>query len=192
MKTVNEQGIISLRGHVVIRDVTSGEIILDKHNDINNANMIASIVGSLSGDTTPRKITHLAFGNAGSSITNSGAINYKAPNTDNANGTLYNETLRRELSPSDEDNKISTAPDINDSNTQDILIEVTLGYGDSDLSGQSVLDNSTNFTGDFIFDEIGIVNEQGEFLTHIVFHPIEKSTNRKLVIEYTVRIKVGS
>lgn len=192
METVNETTTISLRGHVIIRDEATGEIVLDKHNDINNFNMISSIVASLSGDTTSREITHLALGNAGSSITSSGAINYKATNTNTASGTLYNETFRRAISSSDPDNNINIIPDINDPNAQDMLVTVTLNYDDLDLIGQSTLDNSTDFTSDFIFDEIGLVNAQGEFLTHIVFHPIEKSANRKLVIEYTVRIKVGS
>lgn len=192
METVKETSTISLRGHVVIRDYDSGEVLLDKHNDINNINMVASIVSAMSNDPTARYINDLALGNGGAIINSAGAINYRSPNTKIAEGTLYNETLRRTISISDSDNNIDVAPDINDENVQDIVVTVTLDYNDADLVGQGAIDNNVDPEGDFIFDELGLVNAQGEFLTHIVFHPIEKSANRKLVIEYTVRFKVGS
>jgi hypothetical protein len=37
-----------------------------------------------------------------------------------------------------------------------------------------------------------LVTDSGHFLTHIVFHPIQKSMNRKIQVIYTLRISAGS
>jgi len=55
------------------------------------------------------------------------------------------------------------------------------------------LDTASNYetAGEFVFDEIALVTESGNFLTHLIFHPIQKSKNRKLEILYTLRIRAG-
>jgi len=54
-------------------------------------------------------------------------------------------------------------------------------------------DNAGDFDteGNFVFDEIALVTEAGTYLTHLIFHPIQKSKNRKLEILYTIRIRAG-
>jgi len=54
------------------------------------------------------------------------------------------------------------------------------------------LDNANNLTDDFIFDELGLRTQAGTFLTHVVFHPVQKSANRKIQVLYTIRITAGS
>ena len=45
----------------------------------------------------------------------------------------------------------------------------------------------------FVFDELGLKsydpNGTGKLLTHVVFHPVQKSLNRLLQIDYTVRVQ---
>ena len=50
-----------------------------------------------------------------------------------------------------------------------------------------------NLDGNFVFDELGIKSYNpagaGKLLTHVIFHPVQKSLNRLLQIDYTVRIQ---
>ena len=72
----------------------------------------------------------------------------------------------------------------------DIVITSTLDY--TEPAAQATVDNSTNLTGNFAFDEIGLITETGSYISHIIFHPIEKSANRKIQVIYTIRIRAGS
>ena len=46
--------------------------------------------------------------------------------------------------------------------------------------------------GTYVFDELGLYTDgdSGIPLTHIIFHPVEKSANRVLQIKYTVRVQL--
>ena len=71
---------------------------------------------------------------------------------------------------------------------------VTLEFGEP--GGQAAFDNSTNTEGVYVFDELGIkaTPELGEsagtglLLTHVIFHPVQKSLNRIIEVVYTIRI----
>ena len=52
--------------------------------------------------------------------------------------------------------------------------------------------NATNQNGTFIFDELGLYTATGNLLTHIIFHPIQKSANRQIQVIYTVRVRAGA
>lgn len=71
----------------------------------------------------------------------------------------------------------------------DILITCLLDYGEP--LGQEAFDNSVNMDGNFVFDELGLKSYnpdgEGKLLTHVVFHPVQKSLNRLLQIDYTIR-----
>jgi hypothetical protein len=67
-----------------------------------------------------------------------------------------------------------------------------LDYGEP--AGQQAFDNSTNFNGEFVFDELGLKAWKGAsddltLITHVIFHPVQKSLNRQIQIDYTVRIQ---
>ena len=71
----------------------------------------------------------------------------------------------------------------------DVIITCTLDY--SEPAGQDALDDTADQEGDYVFDEIGLVSQQGRLLTHLIFHPVQKSGNRKIQVVYTVRITAG-
>jgi hypothetical protein len=60
-------------------------------------------------------------------------------------------------------------------------------------SGQLAFDNSSNLDGQYVFDELGLVGYDSTgneiLLTHVIFHPVQKSLNRMIQIDYTVRIQ---
>ena len=67
-----------------------------------------------------------------------------------------------------------------------------LDYGDG--AGQEAFDNTSNNKTNFVFDELGLKgkgpdNTEGKLLTHVIFHPVQKSLNRLIQIDYTVRIQ---
>ena len=72
-----------------------------------------------------------------------------------------------------------------------MFITCLLDYGEP--SGQDAFDNSTNADGTYIFDELGLksysTTGNSRLLTHVIFHPVQKSLNRLIQIDYTVRIQ---
>jgi len=72
-----------------------------------------------------------------------------------------------------------------------VFVTCLLDYGEP--SGQSAFDNTTNNNGDFVFDELGLKSfsstGNSQLLTHVIFHPVQKSLNRLIQIDYTVRIQ---
>jgi len=75
----------------------------------------------------------------------------------------------------------------------DILISCLLDYGEP--SGQSAFDTASDQNSQFVFDELGLKSystdgpNAGLLLTHVIFHPVQKSLNRLIQIDYTVRIQ---
>jgi hypothetical protein len=78
----------------------------------------------------------------------------------------------------------------------DILVQCLLDYGEP--SGQAAFDNSTQTDSEYVFDELGLLANYGtdvsgvqttRLLTHVIFHPVQKSLNRQIQIDYTVRIQ---
>jgi hypothetical protein len=76
----------------------------------------------------------------------------------------------------------------------DILVSCLLDFGEPE--GQAAFDNATNSnTSDYVFDELGLRSYSaegpgmGDLLTHVIFHPVQKSLNRMIQIDYTVRIQ---
>jgi hypothetical protein len=72
-----------------------------------------------------------------------------------------------------------------------VLITCLLDYGEP--SGQDAFDTATDQNSLYVFDELGLkgysASGTGNLLTHVVFHPVQKSLNRLIQIDYTVRIQ---
>ena len=89
MKTLNENSNVKVEGHVVITDIDSGEVLLDKYNAINFQNFAFAVAQAMSGGTT-YAVNKLAFGYGGTSIdSGTGAITYNAPQVTGTSGSLY-------------------------------------------------------------------------------------------------------
>lgn len=191
-------------GYVKIRDKKTNEILFDGQNAVHFGNIAASMVKALAGDETGQ-VRYMAFGNGGTRIASDGEIIYKEPNVSiirNNTDSLYNETFHKEIDQSLQ-NKISVI--LGSTNFSDLKTTVTLTFDESNLN-QGIIDRGTSLAdgskGASVFDELalytgapgitGLLSESSAtMITHLVFHPIEKSTNRELEIEYTLRIEMG-
>jgi hypothetical protein len=75
----------------------------------------------------------------------------------------------------------------------DVLVSCLLDFGEP--SDQSAFDNATNSESAYVFDELGLKSfstegpNTGMLLTHVIFHPVQKSLNRLIQIDYTIRIQ---
>jgi hypothetical protein len=75
----------------------------------------------------------------------------------------------------------------------DVLVSCLLDFGEP--SDQAAFDNATNLEGSYVFDELGLKAFSAEgpntglLLTHVIFHPVQKSLNRLIQIDYTIRIQ---
>jgi hypothetical protein len=198
MSTINYQ--LKIEGFVKISDPVTGEIYVDKKNAIHYENMSESIADTLS-NRGYGGIFKMAFGNGGASIDSTGIITYLPPNTTGQNAALYNQTYEKIV---DDTSVLNTDPARNKMVVShvigkvysDIVVQCLLDYGEP--SGQSAFDNSTQLESTYTFDEIGLLadygtdtagNDQTRLLTHVIFHPVQKSLNRQIQIDYTVRIQ---
>lgn len=187
-------------GFLKIYDPNNGEIFVDKHNAINYENMSEAIADTLSSRGYG-EIYQMAFGNGGASVDETGVITYLPPNTVGQNAALYNQTYAKIVDDTSVFNLDPTRNKMTVSHTTgkvytDILVQCLLDYGEP--SGQDAFDNSTQTDSSYIFDELGLLANYGtdEFgnvltrlLTHVIFHPVQKSLNRQIQIDYTVRIQ---
>jgi hypothetical protein len=193
-------GLLKIEGFVKIFDPNNGEIFVDKKNAIHYENMSISLAQTLSNRTSAQGggwIYEMAFGNGGSSVDPTGIITYLPPNTTGINADLYNETYAKVVndnSAADTDPTNNYMEVIHTSGKvyTDILVSCLLDYGEP--PGQQAFDNSTNFNGEYVFDELGLKAWAGSatdlrLLTHVIFHPVQKSLNRQIQIDYTVRIQ---
>lgn len=191
----NETGGVHFEGHIKIFDPETKEVFIDKRNAIHYENMSVAMVNSLSrqGKGT---IYEMVFGNGGTTVDPTGLITYLTPNTTGVNTNLYSQTFSKVVDQSATEN---TDPvrnkmeirHISGATYSDILITCTLDYGEP--TGQEAFDNSQDLGGEYVFDELGLKSYDpsgnGKLLTHVVFHPVQKSLNRLLQIDYTIRIQ---
>lgn len=193
----NEQGSVSIQGHIKIFDPQTKEVFIDKRNAIHYENFSLALARSLSNQGYGT-IAEMAFGNGGTRVDETGVITYLTPNTVGANSALYNETYYKTV-----DSKQPTSIDparnfmevrhIIGTAYTDILVSCLLDFGEP--NGQQAFDNATNTDGTFVFDELGLKAyspdgaDMGDLLTHVIFHPVQKSLNRMIQVDYTVRIQ---
>ena len=202
-KDLNDKAMASIDGHVLIKDYDTGQTLLDKHNAINFINISLAIASLLGGEDdedtgTSFEISNMHFGNGGALIDGTGNITYRTPNTDSEDGTLHAHTATKSVADVDADNKIDVVK-YSGEVYSDIVVTCTLDYDEPSgtqkvtaSDTQQTTDDGTSSNGAFTFDELGLVTTSGKFLSHIVFHPIEKSANRKIQVIYTLRIRAGS
>jgi len=189
-----------IEGFLKIYDPNSLEVFVDKKNAINYENMSEALADTLS-NRGYGEIYQMAFGNGGASVDETGIITYLPPNTTGQNAALYNQTYEKIVDDTSVFNLDPTRNKMTVNHTSgklytDILVQCLLDYGEP--PGQMAFDNSTETDSSYIFDELGLLANYGtdndgnvitRLLTHVIFHPVQKSLNRQIQIDYTVRIQ---
>jgi hypothetical protein len=192
---IKEENGVMLQGHIKISNPETGEIIVDKRNAIHYENMSISLAESLA-NAGQGTIYQMAFGNGGTSIDPTGIITYLTPNSTGTNASLYNQTFikvvdDRSVNNTDPARNKIESRHVSGTNYTDIVVSCLLDYGEP--SGQDAVDNATDANSSYVFDELGLVSyspsAQGKLLTHVIFHPVQKSLNRLIQIDYTVRVQ---
>jgi len=191
---------LDIIGMVKIYDPISNFVFVDKCNAIHYENMSQAIALNLSNKSS-NFITEMHFGNGGTTVDPTGIITYLPPNTNVQNADLYSPTYYKIV----DDTNVANADPLRNKITvnhttgliyTDIVVSCLLDYGEP--SGQAVFDNSQDLSGEFVFDELGLFGSiSGEsglgvglpLLTHVIFSPVQKSLNRLIQIDYTVRIQ---
>jgi hypothetical protein len=197
---------LDIKGWVKITDLSSNQTLVDKPNAIHYENFSEALAKSIcagplnatDSESASGFIKSMAFGNGGTDVSPTGVITYKTPNYTGSTSTLYNETYPGggkyvnqffSANPDPVNNKITVNHLVGKAYT-DILISCLMNYGEP--GGQQAFDNTTDFNDLYVFDELGLKSAGGKLLTHVIFHPIQKSLNRLLQIDYTIRIQTLS
>ena len=196
VEKTDESGSIQVEGHIKIFDPETKEVYVDKRNAIHYENMSEALALSVA-DKTTGFIHEMHFGNGGTSVDTTGIITYLPPNNTGAGADLYNQTYYKVVDNLSSLNSDPARNTIQIRHTPgliytDIIVTCLLDYGEP--AGQEAFDNSVDLNGDFVFDELGLKSWTGEagtgkLLTHVIFHPVQKSLNRQIQIDYTVRIQ---
>ena len=195
MENLQENQGILVEGYIKIHDPETGEILIDKRNAIHFENMSIALAESL-GNRGQGWIYEMSFGNGGTSVDPTGIITYLTPNSTGTNAGLYNETFSKIVDDRNVNNtdpvrnKIETRH-VSGTNFTDILVTCLLDFGEP--NGQDAFDTATDPEAAFVFDELGLRSFSptgpGRLLTHVIFHPVQKSLNRLIQIDYTVRVQ---
>jgi hypothetical protein len=186
---------LHIEGHIKIWSPESKEIYVDKRNAIHYENISIALADSIA-NSGQGFIYEMAFGNGGTAVDPTGIITYLTPNSTGTNASLYNERYTkvvddRSVSNVDPTRNYIETRHVTGVNYTDVFVTCLLGYGEP--SGQNAFDNTTNNDSDFVFDELGLKSYSStgnsKLLTHVIFHPVQKSLNRLIQIDYTVRIQ---
>lgn len=191
----NEQGSVKIQGHIKIFDPESKEVFVDKRNAIHYENFSLALAQSMSNQGYGT-ISQMAFGNGGTQVDNTGIITYLTPNTVGPTAALYNQTYQKVVDASlasdlDPARNFMQVRHVLGAAYSDILVSCLLDFGEP--YGQQAFDNTTNLNDTYVFDELGLqcYTSTGSplLLTHVIFHPVQKSLNRMIQVDYTVRIQ---
>jgi hypothetical protein len=202
---------ITVAGHVLITDKSTGEVLVHAKNAIHSRNMATAIARGLS-NTVNYQIFKIKLGNQGTYIDNSEQIVFRPPNVTSDSADLYNPTYAEVVDEADSaigaGNSVSFTNIPGTTNTRVIITAVISANEainrETDEAGTATptADPNTDATldpeGQYFFDELGLFTKQtsgtvldggGELLlTHLVYSPIEKTANRELVIVYSLTI----
>jgi hypothetical protein len=186
---------LHIEGHIKIWYPETGEIAVNKRNAIHYENMSIALADSIA-NSGQGFIYEMAFGNGGTTVDPTGIITYLTPNSTGINASLYNQRYSkvvddRSVSNVDPTRNYIETRHVTGVNYTDVFVTCLLDYGEP--NGQNAFDNTTDNEGNFVFDELGLksysTSGQSRLLTHVIFHPVQKSLNRLIQIDYTVRIQ---
>ena len=191
---------LDIQGWVSITDAQTGEILVDRKNAIHYENFSEALAKSITAgplnandsESASGFIKTMAFGNGGTDVSPTGVITYKTPNYTGVNAILYNQTYSKVISQqfsvnADPVNNRLTMSHLVGKAYTDILVSCRLEYNEPADRGS--FDIATEANDAYVFDELGLKSAGGKLLTHVIFHPVQKSQNRLIQIDYTVRIQ---
>ena len=187
---------IHIEGHIHIFDPATKETYVNKRNAIHYENMSLALAKSLANASTGGYVYQMAFGNGGTAVDPTGIITYLTPNTSGTNASLYNHKYAKIVDPTAATNNDPTRNFTEVRHTtgttySDLFVSCLLDYGEP--RNQTAFDTVNSNNSSFTFDELGLVNYDNSgnslLLTHVIFHPVLKSLNRLIQIDYTVRIQ---
>ena len=186
---------VLVQGHIKIFDPESQKVYINKRNAIHYENMSIALAESLS-NAGQGFIYEMSFGNGGTSVDPTGIITYLTPNSTGTNASLYNQTYTKivdDRSVNNTDpvrNKLETRH-VSGTNYTDIVVRCLLDYGEP--FGQDAFDTASATVRPYVFVELGLscysTSGTGKLITHVIFHPVQKSLNRLIQIDYTVRVQ---
>lgn len=191
----NDQTGIHIQGHLRIFDPETNNVFIDKRNAIHYENFSIALAQSISNSGNGL-IYEMAFGNGGTFVDPTGIITYLSPNSSGSNAGLYNETYTKvvdgkSINNVDPSRNYMQTRHVTGTHYTDVFVTCLLDY--SEPAGQNAFDVSSDTKNAFLFDEIGLKsftsNGDSLLLTHVIFHPVLKSLNRLIQIDYTVRIQ---
>ncbi len=201
VKRPDETSGVHVQGHIKIFDPETKEVFVDKRNAIHYENISEAIAYCLANKGRSF-VYEMHFGNGGTTVDPTGVISYLPSNTSSQNSNLYNPTYAKIVDDTSSDNSDPLRNKMEIRHVPgtvytDILVTCLLDYGEP--ADQVAFDNSQSLDGEYVFDELGLkarstdgtsgLDTTGKLLTHVVFHPVQKSLNRLIQIDYTVRIQ---
>lgn len=199
MATVpNEKGPFHIEGHIKIFDPESGKVYINKRNAIHYENMSVALAESLANEGRGF-IYKMVFGRGGTNVDPTGVITYLTPNSVGTNSALYDQTYDkivddRSVGNADPTRNKIEVRHVTGTTYSDIVVSCLLDYGEP--ANQEAFDNVADINSEYVFDELGLLSYDpndpkgnGKLLTHVIFHPVQKSLNRLIQIDYTVRIQ---
>ena len=193
--TLYENNGIFIQGFIKIFDPDTEKIFVNKKNAIHYENMSYALAESLS-NAGQGWVHEINFGNGGTSIDPTGIITYLTPNNTGVNASLYNQTFTkviddRSINNTDPVRNKTEVRHVSGTNYTDVIVSCLLDYGEP--SGQDAFDTASTTNSLYVFDELGLRSWNptgtGNLLTHVIFHPVQKSLNRLIQIDYTVRVQ---
>lgn len=186
---------IHIEGHIKIWNPETDEIFVNKRNAVHYENISIALAQSIA-NSGQGFIYEIAFGNGGTAVDPTGIITYLTPNSSGSNASLYNETYKKVIDDRSSNNVDPTrnfieTRHVTGTNYTDVFVTCLLDYGEP--ANQTAFDNTNNNNSQYVFDELGLKSysstNQQMLLTHVIFHPVQKSLNRLIQIDYTVRIQ---
>lgn len=184
-----------IEGHIHIHDPVEKVTFVNKRNAIHYENMSVGMASSIA-NSGQGFIYELALGNGGTAIDPTGIITYLTPNSSGSNASLYNQTYAKVVDDRSSNNVDPTrnfieTRHVTGTTYTDVFVTCLLDYGEP--ANQLAFDNATSGTSAYVFDELGLKSYSSTgnslLLTHVIFHPVQKSLNRLIQIDYTVRIQ---
>lgn len=188
---------LNIRGFLKIFDPQSQQVFFEGSNAIHYENFSLALARSISNQGFGT-ISEMVFGNGGSRVDETGIITYLTPNVIGSNASLYNQTYykvidARQTDSIDPARNFMEVRHVLGTSYSDVLVSCLLDFGEP--TNQAAFDNATNSDGQFVFDELGLKSYssdgpgEGDLLTHVIFHPVQKSLNRMIQVDYTIRIQ---